>query len=146
MKFVLVLHVVAAIFIIGPLTLATSASPRFIKQGDAGLEMARWMSRTTLIYGLASLLVAVLGLAMVHGDFSFNQFWIGASLTLYIVALVLLFAIVYRDQRTAIHRLEAGEVAPVQAGRILASSAVVAVIWLAIVFLMFYQPGGPSGG
>lgn len=146
MTFVLVLHVAAAIFIIGPLTLSTSVSPRFVRQGEKGLEMLRWLTRTTLIYGLGSLLVAVLGLAQVRDTFTFNQFWVSASLTLYVVALVLLFAIVYRDQRTAVRRLESGEQAPVQAGRILASSAVVAVIWLVIVFLMFYKPGGPHGG
>jgi hypothetical protein len=143
MEFVLVLHIAAAVFLIGPLTFVTSITPRLIRQGESGEAVLRWAHRGTQIYGLATLLVGVLGVALVRGKITFNQFWVAAALTLFVVALALVFTIIERDQRAAIRHREAGEDAPVQAGRILATSAVVALIWLVILFLMVYQPGNP---
>jgi len=143
MDFIKVLHIAAAIFLIGPLTFATSISPRLIRQGKQGDAVLRWAHRSTQFYGLGTLLVGVLGVGLIRGDVTFNQFWVSASLTLFVVAVGLIFAIIERDQRAAIRRREAGQDSPVQAGRILATSAVVALIWLVILFLMVYQPGGP---
>ncbi len=143
MDFLRALHIAAAIFLIGPLTFATSISARLIRQGEEGGKVLRWAHRTTQFYGLGTLLVGVLGVALVRGKITFNQFWVSASLTLFVVSLLLVFAIIERDQRAAIRRREAGEDSPVQAGRILATSAVVALIWLVILFLMVYQPGNP---
>lgn len=144
MDFIKVLHIAAAIFLIGPLTFATSISPRLIKQGEKGDAVLRWAHRTTQIYGLGTLAVGVLGVGLVRDKITFNQFWVSASLTLFVVAFGLTFAIIERDQRAAIRRREAGEDSPVQAGRILATSAVVSLIWLVILFLMVYQPGNPN--
>lgn len=141
MNFLLFLHIAAAVFLIGPVMLVTSASPRVIRSGSSGLPVLRWLQRSTRIYGAASIVVLLLGLAMVHGKYSFNEFWISASIALFIVAIGLLFALVERDQRAAIARLEAGEGAPVPAGRIAGVSAAIGVIWLAILLLMIYQPG-----
>lgn len=145
MTLVLVLHVAFAIFLIGPLTVATSLSPRYIKEGREGLPVLRFLHRITRLYGLGSIVVFLFGLWLVAGkdNISFNQFWVSASMTLFIVALALTFAIVHRDQTRAVSRLESGEVAPVQAGRIRATSAAVALMWLVILGLMFYRPGGP---
>lgn len=145
MTFVLFLHVAAAVFIIGPLTMATMVTPRLIRQGDEGLATLRWANRATRMYGIGSLLVFVLGVARVRAPYSFGQFWVSASMTLYVVAVALLFAVVERDQRAAIRRTESGDSSPVQAGRIAATSGAVAVMWLAIVALMIYKPGGPAG-
>ena len=144
MEFIKALHIAAAIFLIGPLTCVTSVTPRLIRQGEAGDAVLRWAHRATQFYGLGTLLVGVLGLGLVRGKITFNQFWVSASLTLFVVAMGLIFAIIERDQRAAIRRREAGDDSPVQAGRILATSAVVALIWLVILFLMIYQPGNPS--
>ncbi|MDP9239284.1 MAG: DUF2269 family protein [Actinomycetota bacterium] len=143
MEFIKVLHIAAAVFLIGPLTFATSVSPRLIRRGADGVPALKLMHRVTQFYGLGTLLVGVLGLALVRGKITFNQAWVTASLTLFIVAFVLIFAIVERDQRAALRRREAGEDSPVQAGRILATSAVIALIWLVTLFLMVYQPGNP---
>ncbi len=141
MDFILVLHIAAAVFLIGPLTYATSVTPRLIRQGEKAESTLILMHRATQIYGLGTLLVGVLGIGLVRGKFSFNQFWVSASLTLFVVAMLLVFAIIERDQRAAIRRREAGQDSPVQAGRILATSAVVAVIWLVILFFMVYKWG-----
>ncbi|MER6584001.1 hypothetical protein ABT267_50610, partial [Nonomuraea sp. NPDC001023] len=61
-----------------------------------------------------------------------------ASMTLFIVAIVLL-VIIDRDLRTALRALEsenAEDDAKVQTGRVAAISGLLAVIWLVILFLM----------
>lgn len=141
MSFVLFLHIAAAIFLIGPLTVAASATARVVRGGAADLPLLRWLQRTTRIYGAASLLVLLLGLALVRDEYSFNEFWIGASIALFLAALGLLFGLVERDQRAAIARLEAAEKVNVEAGRIAGVSAAIGVLWLVILLLMVYKPG-----
>ena len=140
MDILLWLHISAAIFLIGPLTLATLAAPRFIKAGADGLPVVRFLQRTARVYGSATIVVAVLGLGLVQDGFSFGDFWISSSLTLFLVAFALLLALVAPDLRRAVSRLEAGEPATVEAGRVLGVSAAVAVIWLVIVLLMVLKP------
>jgi hypothetical protein len=141
MSFVEFLHIAAAIFLIGPVTVAASATARVVRQGRDGLPLLRWLHRTTRIYGLASVVVLLLGLALVRGEYSFNEFWIGASIALFLAALGLLFGLVERDQRQAIGRLDAGEKVNVEAGRIAGVSAAVGLLWLVILLLMIYKPG-----
>ncbi len=143
MRFLLMLHVLAAVFIVGPLTFVTAVTPRVIRQGPDGLPALRLLRRTTRVYAIASLLVFLLGLAMVRHQYgySFNQFWVSASITLFVVALGLILAVVERDQRKAVTSLEAGDAASVSAGRIAAASGTASLIWLAIIVLMVYRPG-----
>ena len=56
MKFLLVLHIAVAVFLIGPLTFATSVTPRLIRQGEKSFATLQLMHRTTQIYGLGTLL------------------------------------------------------------------------------------------
>jgi hypothetical protein len=141
MSFVLFLHIAAAIFLIGPLTVASSATARAVRDGTAGLPLLRWLQRTTRIYGAASVIVLLLGLGLVRGKYSFNEFWIGASIALFLAALGLLFGLVDRDQRRAIARIEGAEKVNVEAGRIAGVSAAIGVLWLVILLLMIYKPG-----
>ncbi len=145
MSFVLFLHVAASIFLIGPLTVATSVSPRYIRLGAEGLPVLRFLHQTTRIYGGASVLVFLLGLWLGStGDNHLSQPWLTVSMTLFIVALGLVFGLVYRDQARAVARISAGEAASVKAGRVAGVSAAVALIWLVILLLMVFQPGQPS--
>jgi hypothetical protein len=141
MLFVLFLHVGAAIFTIGPLTVVTSLSPRYIRAGAEELPVLRFLHRVTRYYGLASLLVLALGAALVRDKIKWGQFWVSSSITLFVVALGLLFAIVDRDQVESISRLESGEPATAKATRIQGVSAAISLIWLVILVMMFYKPG-----
>lgn len=144
MRFLSLLHIAAAILTIGPLTAAALSAPAAIRSGKESLPLLRWLNRATRFYALGSVAVFVLGLALVRPDYSFNEFWISASMTLFIVALALVLIIVERDQRNAISRLEGGHGASVQAGRILATSIAVTVMWVVILALMTYKPGSPD--
>ena len=144
MGVVVFLHIAAAIFTIGPLTAVTMSAPRAIRAGRDGLPALRLLTRLTRVYGAASILVFVLGLVLVavDEDTGFNEFWLSASMTLFLVALGLLFGLVERDERRAVERMEAGEAATVKAGRIAGVSGAVTLIWLVILALMVYGAGG----
>ncbi|MBO0827446.1 MAG: hypothetical protein J2P24_06665 [Streptosporangiales bacterium] len=160
-------HVAAAIFCVGPVTMATSFTPRFIRSGQ--LQVVRFLRLTTRVFGLLTILVFASGLGA--GREHLERPWLTASMTLFVVAFVLLFAIVQRDQTSAIRALEAdaapaepagaapadgGETAEtkptqrtapgfhphVQTGRIAAFSAVIGALWLVILVFMVWRPGG----
>jgi hypothetical protein len=143
MSFVLWLHVAAAILLLGPLTVASMATPRAIRQGAEGLPLLRWLHRTTRIYGIASILVFLLGLAVVPltDHVTFDDGWLSASMGMFLVAWLIVLVVV-ADQRRALREVEEGGDAAVRAGRLAALSGIVALLWLAVLALMVFQPGG----
>jgi Ca2+/Na+ antiporter len=102
-KALLALHLAAAIFALGPGTAAIMSTPRFIRKGDTAV--VRHLYRTTKIYAIGSVLVLVFGLILAQVQHDFAKWWISVSITLYVVAAVLL-VLILRDQRTAITELE----------------------------------------
>lgn len=168
-RLLLWVHVATAIFCVGPVTMATSFTPRYIRSGQ--LPVVRFLRRTTRLFGVLTVLVFASGIGLGSNDL--GRPWITVSMTLFVVAFALLFAIVQRDQTSAIRALEAqaeaekpgvpagtpaGEgaeagatepeprkAAPaqphVQTGRIAAFSAVIGALWLVILVFMVWRPG-----
>jgi hypothetical protein len=138
------LHVAAAVFTIGPGTAAIMSTPRYIRRGNT--VVAGYLYRVTRLYALASLLTLIFGLIATDLLHDFGKAWISASLTLFVVALVLL-VLIMRDQRKAIAALAAAEdpaaatsrTAAVERGRIASMSGLTALIWLAILVLMVWN-------
>ena len=100
---ILWLHVTAAVFTIGPGTAAIMSTPRYIRKRNP--VVVRYLFRTTRIYSIAALLTLIFGLILTGMTHKFSQWWISASLTLFVVAFVLL-VIIMRDQRKALTALE----------------------------------------
>src|SRR5580693_6158569 len=103
---VLWLHLVAAIFTIGPGTAAIMSTPRYIRRQNTIL--VGYLYRTTRIYSIAALLTLIFGAVLAGMTHKFSQWWIVVSLTLFVVAFVLLMLII-RDQRTALTALTAAD-------------------------------------
>lgn len=103
---ILWLHVTAAVFTIGPGTAAIMATPRYVKKQDTAV--VGYLFRATRIYSFAALLTLVFGLVLAGMTHKFSQWWISVSLTLFVVAFVLL-VLVMRDQRKAFAALEAAQ-------------------------------------
>jgi Predicted integral membrane protein (DUF2269) len=142
MTFVLWLHIAAAIFLIGPVTVAMSAAPRAAKSGAEGLTLLRWLHRTTRWYGLGTILVLALGLLVIplDKDVSMKTAWLSASMAMFIVAfLLVLFSV--REQSKAISSVEGGNDPAVEVGRMSAVAGFTALLWVAILLLMVWQPG-----
>lgn len=138
-KVLLWLHIAAVMFLLGPLTIATTTTPRYIRSGD--VAVLRHLHRTTRIFGVGSLLVLLFGAAL--GRNQLDKPWLTASMTLFIVAVILL-VIVERDQRKTIAKLELNdstESTEAHRGRIVALSSTVGVIWLVVLALMIWRPG-----
>jgi hypothetical protein len=91
------------IFTIGPVTLAIMSTPRHIKKRD--IRILRYLSRMTLVFGIASLGVLVVGIVLSSMIGKAGKPWIIISETLFVVS-VLLLGLIQRDQRRAIRALE----------------------------------------
>src|ERR1700761_7769383 len=100
---VLWLHIIAAVFTIGPGTAAIMSTPRYIRKRNP--VVVGYLFRTTRIYSFAALLTLIFGLILTGMTHKFSQWWISASLTLFVVAFVLLMLIL-RDQRRALSLLD----------------------------------------
>jgi uncharacterized membrane protein len=141
---VLVLHLLAAVFVVGPLAVAAVTSPRLARAGR--LDALQAAQRTTRLYALASIVVVLLGTAMVGlGDtgeaWSMGQLWVSASYALWILAVVLTIGVVVPAQRAAIEALEAGDSAAGTAGRMAVGGGLAMLAWVVIVVLMVTKPG-----
>jgi hypothetical protein len=96
-------HIGFVIFAIGPVTIATMSTPRYIRARNVGV--LRYLSRMTRIFGAASLGVLLFGIIAGQSLHDMTKTWVTASLTLFVVALVLL-VLIMRDQHKAIAAVE----------------------------------------
>ncbi len=103
-RLILWLHVAFVIFTIGPVTIAIMSSPRAIRSRN--VPVLRHLLRMTRIFAAASLGVLVFGIVLGQQLNELGKAWLSASMTLFVVALVLL-VLIMRDQRRAIATLEA---------------------------------------
>jgi uncharacterized membrane protein len=141
-KLLLTLHVVAAIFLIGPLTAAVNQTARALRGSDAGLLRAH--ARLVTIYGWASLAVGVLGVALVRRAWhaTFDEGWVVASLVLFVIASALLLGLLVPLLGRAVRIAEAGQSTRTLVGRAAAIGGTGSLLYLVIAVLMVYQPGG----
>src|SRR5215470_15206407 len=102
-RLVLWLHVAFVIFTIGPVTIAIMSSPRAIRTRNIGV--LRYLLVMTRVFGAASLGVLIFGVVLGQSLHDLSRAWLTVSITLYVVALVLL-VLITRDQRRAIAALE----------------------------------------
>jgi Ca2+/Na+ antiporter len=111
-RLVLWLHIGFAIFTIGPVTVAIMSTPRYIRKRN--LVIVRYLYRTTTIFTMVSLGVLVFGLVLASLKRDFSKPWLTVSMTLFVVAIVLLLLII-RDQHRAIAAMEDAEATAAEA-------------------------------
>ena len=141
---VLVLHLLTALFVVGPSVVAGLGSARHARSGEAGALRAAM--RTTRLYGVATIVVVVLGTGMVGlgdvgGEWDFSQAWISASYALWFIAVALTLVVVVPAQASALEALDSGEAAAALAARITVGAGLSALAYAAIVALMVLKPG-----
>jgi uncharacterized membrane protein len=134
------LHILFAIFAVGPLVGAASISARGVRAGDAAMVASS--ARTVRIYGYASILVALLGLGLAqpkwHARFSYPWVWI--SLVLYLAALALSLLVLAPSLNRAADRLAGGGGARAEGARAAGAGGLISLLFAVIVFLMVYKP------
>jgi uncharacterized membrane protein len=135
----LVAHVAAAITLLGPVTLATSLFPRYATREL--LPVARALFRVSRGYGFGSLLVPAIGLILAQRVGYDGMGWVNASLGIFVVAFLLLVALVVPRQQKVLRTLEGGEesAAP-DVAMLRGTSGVYALSWLVILYLMVAKP------
>ena len=144
----LALHLLFAIFSVGPLVHGVTTASRGVRRGDSGATAhAARMSR---IYSYGSALTIIFGFALMSATSpfthtqvaKFSETWIWLSLLLWVVAVAVTLAVISPALDRATAGIDDRQPLSGLAARIGASGGVVSLIFVAIVFLMVYQPGG----
>ncbi len=142
---VFALHVVAAVFIIGPMAILPMTAMRAVRAGQGGQVAV--LAQSTFVFSLLSLLVAVLGFGVVglntEGT-TVSTPWVLISIILYVAAVALnLFAVVPALRSASEHMLDPAtqELQRPDYRRIAIGSGVVTFLLVVITVLMAWHPG-----
>ena len=144
--FLSTLHVVGAVFIVGPMAILPMTAMRAIRAGQ-GAQVAV-LAKSTFVFSLLSLLVALLGFGIVGvstHDTKISTPWVLISIILYALAVGLTLVAVVPALRSASEHLQdaaSENLKPPAYRRIAIGSGVTAVLLVAVVVLMSWKPGG----
>jgi hypothetical protein len=147
-KIMLALHLLTVVFAVGPLVGAASTAVRGLRVGDAAATATS--ARLVKIYSYASVVAVIFGFGLMsandpdnpgHKVADLGDVWILVAIGLWLAALAEgLFGLAPALQQAA---TALGEGTPVDAlrGKVAALGGSIALNYVAIVFLMVYQPG-----
>ena len=139
---VLALHLLFAIFAIGPLVGAATTAARGVRTSDG--PAVAGAARTVRIYGYVSILVPVFGMGLVRPkwDAKFSYPWVWVSALLYLVALALTLAVLAPALAKASKAIGDGSATRPLVARVGAAGGLIGLLFAVIVFLMVFKPGG----
>lgn len=169
----LTLHVVAAIVLIGPITVAASVFPRYARaaaqrggpgDGTAPRAVAAAMHRISRGYAIPALAVPVFGIGTGAALGVLGQAWVITAMALTALAGMLLAAVIVPGQRRVLAALAAGAAADrdgatndpatglgsrdralAKLPRLAMITGSFAMIWVIVVVLMILRPGSTTG-
>lgn len=142
----LAVHLVLAVFAVGPLVHAATTAGRGIRQGDGTATASS--ARVLRVYSYVSVLVVLAGGALMsqkrHGARigEIGDTWIWLSILLWVVAVGLVLGAIVPTLDRATKGIQEQASVVTLTGRVAALGGVVALLMLAIVVLMVYRPGG----
>jgi uncharacterized membrane protein len=143
--FLTALHVVGAVFVVGPMAVLPMTAMRAVRAGSA--PVVELLARSTRIFSLASLVVAFLGFGVLGvigktDKISVTTAWVLTSIVLYAAALLVSLFLVVPSLEAAATALGTGGADAGRAvyGRIAASSGIVSLLLLAVTVLMVWRP------
>ncbi|MFJ8810950.1 hypothetical protein [Streptomyces sp. NPDC102490] len=162
-KFLLSLHVLAAIVAVGPVTVAASMFPAAVRRvpvgvpvgggggngggADAGdVRTVRLLHRICRVYAGLGIAVPVLGFATAASMGVLSDAWLITSVTLTAVAAGLLAAFVLPGQEELLHELAEGQ--PVERAhtvRLALFTGLFNLLWATVTVLMIVRPGSTTG-
>lgn len=142
-KFLLSVHVLAAIVAIGPITVAASLFPRYVKQPESGgAGTAAFLHRICRGYALVGIAVPAFGFATAAQLGVLTDAWLIASIVLTAVAAGVLAVAILPDQQRL---LKADGPAPGGAvTRLTALTGAFNLLWAVVVVLMIVRPGSTT--
>jgi len=167
LKLMLLLHLLTAIFAIGPLAHAVTTASRGLRRSDPVALQAS--SRTAKVYAAASVLVVIFGMGLMSQKRrgkelgNIGDTWIWLSLLLWVVSLAITFLVITpsldkaaealsggdpderrpssAEERSGGARIEVRATVSSYTARVAASGGIVGLIFAVIVVLMVYRPG-----
>ncbi|PWI44113.1 DUF2269 family protein [Streptomyces sp. ICBB 8177] len=153
-RFVLVLHVLAAIVAIGPVTVAASMFPTAVRRaasapGEETLAGVRVLNRICRVYAQAGLAVPVFGFATAGLMHVLGSPWLIASILLTTVAALVLGLLVLPRQHSLLASLAEPEREPrldrTATARLAMLTGVFNLLWATVTVLMIVRPGSTTG-
>ncbi|MET7325709.1 hypothetical protein [Streptomyces sp. NPDC005549] len=163
-KFLLSLHVLAAIVAVGPVTVAASMFPAAARRvpvdvpvgggggaqvgaADAGdVRTVRLLHRICRVYAGLGIAVPVLGFATAASMGVLQDAWLIASVTLTAVAAGLLAAFVLPRQEELLQQLADGQpVERARTARLAMFTGLFNLLWATVTVLMIVRPGSTTG-
>ena len=163
------IHVLAAIVLIGPITVAASLFPRYARgelaraqaragtsggasDGPTGPRVTQVLHRITAVYAVAALAVPVFGIGTAATLDALGQVWLIVSMALTAVAALNLALLVVPAQREVIALLDRPSPDPdgprlveARLGRLAMSTGLFGLTWAIVVVLMILRPGSTTG-
>ncbi|MGW0841473.1 DUF2269 family protein [Streptomyces sp. NPDC002787] len=160
-KFLLSLHVLAAIIAVGPITVAASMFPPSARkalaepESEQAVSAVRLLHRICRVYGGVGIAVPVLGFATAMSMGVLKDAWLIVSMLLTALAAMVLLALVLPRQEEILEGLGAGgtggtdlrttAVSPRVTARLAMFTGVFNLLWATVTVLMIVRPGSTTG-
>ncbi|MER7677687.1 hypothetical protein [Streptomyces sp. NPDC096934] len=155
-KFLLAVHVLAAIVAIGPVTVAASMFPPAARKAlaeprdEQALSTVRLLYRICRVYATVGVVVSVFGFATASAMGVLGDIWLIVSIALTAVAAVVLAALVLPRQTAIVEGLwhdtaTVGTVGPRATVRLAMVTGVFNLLWASVTVLMIVRPGSTTG-
>ncbi|MFF1959290.1 DUF2269 family protein [Streptomyces sp. NPDC058220] len=161
-KFLLAVHVIAAIIAIGPVTVAASMFPAAVRRASASApehaDAGAWASvgllhRICRVYAVVGVSVPVFGFATASNMGVLGDPWLIVSIALTAAAAVILAALVLPRQNALIETAGAGAASGAVPSAVeRAATAQLAmytglfnILWATVTVLMIVRPGSTTG-
>ena len=151
-KFLLIIHVLAAVIAIGPVAVAASMFPAVARREGAatadGAAGARVLHRICRVYTAVGLAVPAFGFATASNMGVLGSGWLIASIVLTALAAAVLGLLILPGQETILAGLDAPDAQPA-ASRVTARLAMFTglfnLLWATVTVLMIVRPGSTTG-
>jgi uncharacterized membrane protein len=148
-KLLLFLHLLAAIFAVGPLVGAATTASRALRGSDAAAATSA--ARMIRLYSYVSVVVVIFGMGLMSQKAPWDSSeevaqigdtWIWVSLLLWVAAMAVSLGVLAPSLTRAAADIGSTGSAQSLVGRVAAAGGVIGLIYAGIVVLMVYQPGG----
>ncbi|GAA3232896.1 DUF2269 family protein [Streptomyces sp. XM83C] len=153
-KFLLAVHVLAAIVAVGPVTVAASMFPPAARRALAepgevrAAGTVRLLHRICRVYAVVGAAVPVFGFATARQMGVLGDAWLIASVVLTALAAVVLGVLVLPGQERLIEAVDgesSGEVTRAASVRLAMVTGVFNLLWATVTVLMIVRPGSTTG-
>jgi hypothetical protein len=149
-KFLLSIHVLAAIVAIGPVTVAASMFPatarRLLAAGpDPDLSVLRTLHRICRVYAALGIVLVVFGFATAGSLGVLGDAWLITSIVLTAAAAGILALLVLPRQEKILAGLPDDTVPPRAPARLAMVTGMFNILWVIVTVLMIVRPGSTTG-